>query len=242
MSEADLRIFPTLEAAGRALADVLACELGEAVAARGRATLALAGGGTPRHTYEALANRHDDLPWEHIHVFLGDERFVSLHDEQSNFRMACDTLLNHVPIPVENVHGWEVEMSGPEAAATVMQAELERLFRDADGGPPRFDVMLLGIGEDGHTASLFPDSPALRVRDRWAVASEAPEQPRRRLTLTLPVLNAARHVHFLAAGEGKREALQCALGAREPMESCPASMVRPTDGTLTWWLDEEIAP
>ncbi|MFO8079484.1 MAG: 6-phosphogluconolactonase [Armatimonadota bacterium] len=239
MSDAQVRAFPTLEDASDALAAEVARELEDAVATHGRATMALSGGSTPRRLHEILASEHN-LPWDRIHVFLGDERFVPPHSEDSNFRMACDTLLNHVRIPLHNVHAWETSMSHPDLAAITMQVELERIFEVDEGELPRFDVMLLGLGEDGHTASLFPHSPALRVRERWAVPAKAPDKPRRRLSITLPVINASRHIHFLVAGGDKREALRCAMD--DPSPDCPASLVRPDEGTLTWWLDEEVAP
>lgn len=244
MSDSDLRVFPSLEEAGRALADEVASELRRAVAERERATLALSGGSTPRGMHRVLARQHAGLPWRGIHVFWGDERFVPPNSEDSNYRMARETLLDGISILPDNVHPWPAEMSEAESAALTMQVEMERFFgRSAlEHRPPIFDVILLGIGEDGHTASLFPGSPALRVEDRWTTTSEAPTEPRRRLTFTLPVLNAARHVHFLVAGESKRAAVRCALNEMQHRERCPASMVRPDDGALTWWLDEEAAP
>lgn len=244
MSEADLRIFPTLEDASRALAARVAEALNEAVAERDRTTLVLSGGGTPRRLHENLARGHSDLPWARAHVLWGDERFVPPDSEDSNYRMARDTLLDNVPIPPENVHPWPTEMRDPEAAALAMQVALERLFDRSAlvDDPPRFDVLLLGMGADGHTASLFPRSAALREQRRWAIPSEAPDEPRERLTFTLPVLNAAREVHFLVAGAHKRDALECALGEQKRPERCPAALIAPTDGTLTWWLDKEVAP
>ncbi len=233
MSEPRMRIFATLEEASRALAAEIARALAGAVAERGRATIALAGGGTPRTCYEALAAEHSGLPWPRTHVSWGDERFARHDSPESNYRMARETLLEAVPIPPENVHPWATQMERPEQAAAAYEADLAALF---GGALPRFDTMLLGLGEDGHTASLFPGSPALRIEDRWAVPSEAPAEPRRRLTLTLPVINNARAVHFLVAGAGKREAVRCARSGGHP-ERCPAALVRPKSGTLTWWLD-----
>lgn len=243
MSEPAARVFPTLEEASRALADEIARTLREAVAARSRATLVLSGGSTPRRLHEILASEHADLPWRRIHVFWGDERFVPHDCAQSNYRMAHRTLLDRVPIPPENVHPWATELPTAEDAALEFQAELERFFgcSAVAEGPPRFDVVLLGMGADGHIASLFPDSPALAVDNRWAIPTLAPDEPRERITMTLPVLNAARSVHFLVAGAEKREALRCGMGEPAQPQHCPASLVRPTDGTLTWWLDEEAA-
>ncbi|MFP4250769.1 MAG: 6-phosphogluconolactonase [Armatimonadota bacterium] len=242
MSDTEVRVFPTLEDASDALAEEVARQLGNAVADRETATLALSGGSTPRRLHEILAQEHPEVDWRRVHVFWGDERFVPRDSEDSNYRMARETLLGAIPIPDANVHPWPVEMSEPESAALAMQVEMERVFGSSalEAPAPRFDVMLLGMGDDGHTASLFPHSPALRARDRWTVRSEAPDEPRDRLTFTLPVLNAARHIHFLVAGESKHAALRCAMD--DPSPDCPASLVRPEEGTLSWWLDEEVAP
>lgn len=237
MSAAEVRVFPTLEGASRALADEIARELAAAVEADGRGTLVLSGGGTPRRLHGLLAER-DDIRWPRIHVFLGDERFVPVSSPDSNYGMARRNLLDNVPIPPENVHPWRTDLASPEEAALAMRAELERLF--GSNAPPRFDVLLLGMGADGHTASLFPESSALAEKTHWTLPTLSPDEPRRRLTMTLPVLNAAHAAHFLVAGANKREALRCALG--EPNAQCPASFVRPTDGSLTWWLDKEAVP
>lgn len=242
MSAPEVRVFPTLEDASEALAAEVARELAQAVSTRDMATLALSGGSTPRRLHEILAEQHREIPWEKVHIFWGDERFVPHDSEDSNYRTARETLLERVAIPAANIHPWPTEKSEPEAAALAMQVEVERVFGCSalEDDPPRFDVLLLGMGADGHTASLFPDSPGLRVAHSWAIPSETRDEPRQRLTLTLPVINAARHVHFLVAGEEKRNSLECALGG--PSESCPASLIAPVDGTLTWWVDEEVAP
>ncbi|NLO04411.1 MAG: 6-phosphogluconolactonase [candidate division WS1 bacterium] len=237
MTRGQLQVFPTLEDASRALAAEVARAMRETDAERSRVLLALSGGGTPRRLHEILATEHDGLPWPRTHVFIGDERFVPEDSPESNYRMASEALLDAVPVPPENVHPWRTDLATPAAAAYAMEDELYAIFR---GHLPRFDVMLLGLGADGHTASLFPGADVLEEQERRAMSSTAPSEPRQRLTLTLPVLNAARAVHFLVSGADKREALECALG--EADARCPASLVRPTDGSLTWWLDEEVAP
>ncbi len=196
----------------------------------GRASLALAGGRTPRGVYEYIAAQHADLSWERIHVYWGDERYVPHDRPDSNYRMARETLLDKVPIPPANVHPMPTDEPSPDEAARVYENQL----RDELGDEPVFHVILLGLGADGHTASLFPGSPALAERDRWVLASEAPAEPKQRLTLTLPVINAARAVHFLVVGADKHAALRCALEGGD----CPAALVRPKNGTLTWWVDQ----
>ena len=226
MREADLRVFPTLEDASHALAAEIAQALREAVCERDRATLVLSGGGTPRRLHELLAAEPGGLPWARVHVLWGDERFVPPDSEDSNYGMARETLLDHVAIPPENVHPWLTGMRAPEAAALAMQVTLERLSGRSAlvDGPPRFDVVLLGMGADGHTASLFPGSQALQERARWTIPSEAPDEPRERLTFTVPVLNAARAVHFLVSGASKREALQCVLSEQNQPDH-PAALI-----------------
>ncbi len=238
MIDPSVRVLPNLEGAANALAATVATSIHEAAERRGRVTLVFSGGSTPRPLHRALASDYEDLPWTATHVFLGDERHVPRDSPHSNYAMLSETLLDHVRIAPENVHPWATDLPRPEDTADAMELLLKEFF---EGRLPRFDVIILGIGDDGHTASLFPNSPALNVPDRLAVAARAPDEPRERMTLTLPVINNARAVHFLVAGAAKRHALQCAFGSPKGMQSCPASLVNPTDGSLTWWLDEEAA-
>ena len=201
-----------------------------AVGARGACYLALAGGETPRGCYERLARPpyRETLPWPSVFVFWSDERQVSLDDPESNYAMAKAALLDHVRIPAAQVFSLVGDpMPG-----------LRRIPADA-GGRPRFDVIHLGLGEDGHTASLFPGSPALKeVRALIAQVHDAPKRPPDRLTLTLPVLNAARAVLFMVQGSSKREALARVL-RRDPV--LPASHVQPPDGELQFIVDRAAA-
>ncbi len=233
MSEGDVRVFASPEELSAAAAAEIAAALRRAAEA-GRATIALSGGGTPRGLHRRLAESHSDLPWERVHVFWGDERYVPRDAPDSNYRMARETLLEHIAIPPDNVHPMPTGASDPDEAARAYEEELRSVFGDT----PAFDVILLGMGDDGHTASLFPGSPALEETARWVVPAEAPAEPRRRLTLTPPVLCAAEAIHFLVAGASKRAALACALSPDGPAPTCPASLVRPLAGTLTWWVDE----
>lgn len=235
MSAGPVRVYRSLEELSIAAAAAIADELRAAVAELGRATIALSGGDTPKLLHRLLAQRHETLPWERIHVYWGDERYVPHDDPESNYRMARDTLLDCVPVVAAYVHPMPTDAPDPDDAAGAYQLLLEDEF----GGLPRFDVMVMGLGADGHTASLFPGSPTLDEDERWVVPSEATYEPVQRLTMTLPVLCNARALHFLVAGQDKREALACALA--EPSRSCPASLVRPTDGAVTWWVDEAAA-
>jgi len=197
-----------------------------AVSARRACYLALAGGQTPRGCYERLARPpyHDSLPWGSVFVYWSDERQVPLDDPASNYAMAKAALLDHVPIPPEQVF----PLVGDPTPA------LRRVPADA-AGRPRFDVIHLGLGDDGHTASLFPGSPALQeARALVAVVHDAPKPPPERLTLTLPVINAARAVLFMVQGASKREAL-ARLRRRDP--AVPASLVLPVDGELRFIVD-----
>lgn len=212
--------------------------IAEAVRRGGR--IVLAGGSTPEASYRDL--RVMDLAWGRTELWLGDERCVPPDDERSNHLMVTEALLTGIP-GAEGPRAWhriEAEL-GPDAGAAAFESELREAFGDA--GVPVFDLILLGIGPDAHTASLFPHQPVLEERERWAVgvpeAGHEPFVPR--VTLTLPVLNAARAVMFLVSGEGKAEAVARAFGDREPGPDAPASMVRPGSGTLTVMLDPAAA-
>ncbi len=234
----DVRVFPELDELSRAVAEIFAAEAQQAVASSGRCTVALSGGSTPRRLYRFLAFGYADrLPWAAVQLFMGDERYVPAGDALSNFRMVQDTLIDHLPVPPGNVHPMETTSADPVQAADAYERVLRAHF---PGGWPRLDVVFLGMGTDGHTASLFPDTPALLETVRWVVATRSPRQPPLRLTLTLPVFNHARHVHFLVAGPAKADALRRVLMSPDA-PSCTAAGVRPVDGHVTWWVDEAAA-
>ena len=219
----------------------------EAIQQRGRFTLVLSGGATPEKTYKLLAEPawSTAFDWSKTYIFFGDERFVRSGDVRSNYRMARNALLIRVPVPPSQVFPIPTQASAAAEVAAKYAAELARFFSpDADQkAPPRFDLILLGLGEDGHTASLFPGAPALRADDVWVTWSRpgALPPPVDRITLTYPVLNAARHVVFLVSGVKKAAALRDVLEGEATREDRPAGGVRPTDGTLTWLVDEEAA-
>lgn len=231
----------TVVASESALAEEAAQAVGsaaeEAVSRTGRFTLALSGGRTPERLYVRLASPPFSLriDWGRVHVFWGDERCVPPDHPSSNYRLAYASLLCKVPIPPEQVHRMRGEDSDPERAAQDYADDLRRVFDLAPGESPRFDLILLGLGSDGHTASLFPGSSALNETARLAVATYAEPVHAHRLTLTLPVLDAAARVMFIVAGEEKAEALRSVLtGGSSPR--WPASLVRPKRGPL-WLVD-----
>ncbi|MBL4845309.1 MAG: 6-phosphogluconolactonase, partial [Planctomycetes bacterium] len=202
----------------------VAAAIEAAVAERGVATIALAGGGTPRPVYQALTER-SDLPWEHVEFFFGDERCVSPDDPQSNYRMAREALLDAHPTAV--VHRMEGEREDREAAADAYAAAL----------PERLDVVLLGMGGDGHTASLFPGDEALAERERRVVVVQGPKPPPWRLTITAPVIEAARSVLVLVTGAGKANMVARALADTASVRELPIQLA--LNGT--WFLDQDAA-
>lgn len=230
-------ILTDVNALARAAVDIFVEQAQSALRAKGRFAVALSGGSTPRAVYKLLADA--PLAWENIHLFWGDERCVPPDHADSNFRMTTESLLMRVHIPPENVHRIQGELA-PELAAARYEQELRAFFGDV----PRFDLILLGLGDDGHTASLFPESPALHERTRWAaaVAHETPPPPLvPRVTLTLSVLNAARQVVFLVSGGGKAARLAEVLRASMASPSLPASMIQPDNGEILWLIDQSAA-
>lgn len=230
-----VHLYETPEQLAEAAANAFVEKAAEAMAERGRFAVALAGGSTPEATYEILARDHaGDVDWPNVHVFFGDERTVPPDHGDSNYRMAREALLDRVPFG--SVHRMRGELP-PDEAAESYEDELREFF---GGEPPTLDLVMLGIGEDGHTASLFPETPALEVTDRIVVANPVPKLETTRLTLTAPVLNAARQVLFLVAGEGKAEALAEILEGDADPRAYPAKLVRPPGGP-TWMVDRAAA-
>lgn len=228
----DVRIHEDVRELASAAARLFVEEAREAIGRSDRFAVALAGGSTPKATYELLASEYaspSDLDWGRVHVFFGDERTVGPDHEDSNYRMAKGALLSRVP--VGSVHRMRGELAPPEAAA-LYEEELADFF----GGPPRLDLVMLGIGDDGHTASLFPRTPALDVRDRWVVENPVEKLGTTRLTLTAPAINAATRVVFLVAGEGKAEALKEILQGDADPQDYPAKLIKPTNGP-DWMID-----
>jgi 6-phosphogluconolactonase len=210
-----------------------------AVAERGRFVVALAGGGTPKPVYEQLAHaeRVAAIDWERVHVFFGDERCVPPADEQSNFRMAREALLEHVPLPEVNIHRMLGEVD-PEVAAVTCEQQLKQLFRCER---PAIDLVLLGIGGDGHTASLFPGTAAVRERERLVVAQYVDKLASWRVTFTPVLLDAAHEVLFLAEGAGKASVIREILEGTYRPDVLPSQRVQPRAGRVHWLLDRAAA-
>lgn len=237
----DTRVFPDLDALSRAGMDELLRVLHDAIAQRGRFAIALSGGHTPAKMYALWAGDERyraQTPWDRVHLFWGDERYVPADDPLSNYCMTRETLLSKVPIPAENVHAVPTAVSPPEQAAADYDADLHKFFGSA---PPAFDLQLLGLGVEGHTASLFPDSPALDEKKAWVAAVRAPAEPPLRLTFTPVVLNCGRNTFFLVSGENKRQIIAALREepASEPSQY-PAGRIRPP-GSVLWFLDRLAA-
>lgn len=214
-----------------------------AVRDRGVFHVALAGGSTPRRLYERLAGDADwsALPWARSQVYFGDERCVPPNHDDSNFRMAHEALLSRVPVPAESVHRMEGERPDPVEAAARYEAQVRSTIPHAPGDVPRLDLVLLGLGADGHTASLFPGTTALDEGSGLVAATWVEDLHAHRLTMTFSLLNAARAVVFMVAGGDKTGALQRVLDPPAGLPLAPAARVRPHTGTLTWLLDAAAA-
>jgi 6-phosphogluconolactonase len=243
MSTRIIRVFPDPEAVSQAATAEFSRCAAVATVARERFTVALSGGSTPRRLYQILAEEpyRSQMDWKRMEVFWGDERCVPPDDKESNYRMAREALLSKVPIPPDHVHRMEAERPDLDAAARAYQETLARVFGvPPDGELPALDLVLLGMGPDGHTASLFPGTAALQETKRWVVPNYVPRLAAHRLTLTVPVLNHAHQVLFLVAGADKAERLAEVLeGPHEPTR-LPSQLIRPA-GQLVWFLDKAAA-
>lgn len=234
----EVRVCPDASALTLAVARALVDTLRTAAVGAGRCSVALPGGNTPRALYRLLGSAYREaLPWQAVHIFWGDERYVPADDPRSNYRMAKEEWLDHIAIPPENVHPMPTHLADIDEAARRYEAILRAHFPMPW---PGFDLVLLGLGPDGHTASLFPGSPALEERSRWVIPVRAPVEPPARLTLTLPVINRAAAVWFLVLGADKEEVLRKTLRGRAGRD-LPAAQVRPVDGGLIWWVDAAAA-
>lgn len=242
--EPEIHAFDTLRDASQSLAERIAETSRAAVKERGRFTMALSGGKTPELLYGLLASEYaDKIEWNSFHLFWGDERFVSQDHPDSNFHVAYKSWISKVPIPLRNVHRIQTEEETPEKAADTYERLLIEFFDALEEMPDTtFDVILLGLGADGHTASLFPGSQALAEKKRWVVSTDAPSSvfPKKRITLTLPLINSSRDVIFLALGGEKRSVIRTIFEEPEKaLKIYPAAMVR-ARGKLLWYVDKNV--
>lgn len=238
--ETAIHLFADADTLSTAAADALITQIERSVAADRDFSLALAGGRTPRRLYELLAtsSRSARLPWSRVQIFFGDERTVAPDHADSNYGMARAALFDHVPIPPQNIHRIEAEDPDPAAAARRYEAALRQYFGTAD--PPCFDLILLGLGTDGHIASLFPDTAILTETDHLAAAVWVPKLDTWRISLTYPVINHARQVWLLVAGADKAAVVADVLGPAARPGRHPVQRLDPA-GTLTWYLDRAAA-
>lgn len=227
-------VFASPEEVYSAARDRIIAIAKSSISARKRFDVALSGGRTPENVYKLLAD--GDLPWSRIHVFFGDERNVGPTEIDSNYRMANDALLSKVPIPPTNVHRVRAEIDAERAAAEY-EAELRKSFALRPGARPRLDLALLGMGADGHTASLFPGSTALAEREKLCCATRIEALKTWRITLTFPVFQNAANVLFLVCGADKAAALKQATATKVSNDTPPAGRIRPTNGAVEWYVD-----
>jgi len=239
---AEIRVLTTPQELFAAAAEEIVRSANEAVSERGRFTLALSGGSTPKSLYHLLAsNARTTLPWDKVFFFWGDERHVPPTDPESNYRLVYEALLSKVPVPAGNVFRFLAENPDAAAVADAYDKTLRKFFQVGPDAVPRFDLILLGMGPDGHTASLFPGTAALQEKSRLAVANWVDKLKTHRLTLTLPVLNAARTDLFLVSGTDKAPVVRSVLEENVPGEQYPAKLVQPKNGRLIWLLDRAAA-
>ena len=241
--EREIVVVADLNAVAREAADRWIALARESIAARGRFTVALSGGSTPRALFSLLASEahRDQVEWGRTVVFWSDERCVPPDHADSNYGMAREALLSKVPIPTGNVHRMRGEVN-PERAAL----EYEQTVRREAGAPtsvgvPSFDLILLGMGPDGHTAALFPGTPAIHEKARLVAANFVPKLNAHRITFTPPLINAAAHVMFLVAGSDKADVLRAVLEGEFKPDVLPAQLVKPVDGQLAWLVDRAAA-
>jgi 6-phosphogluconolactonase len=238
-------VFPDADALARAAAKQFVELARASILARGRFTVALSGGNTPRRLYQHLAVKplREEVDWTRVEVFWGDERGVPPDHPDSNYAMASAALLDRVPIRLRGIHRIPADEPDRVAAAREYQREIACAFGVDEGGPPpSFDLVLLGMGADGHTASLFPGSEVLREARRWAVSVHAPQRPpAARITLTAPILNRAREVRVLVAGSDKAATLRDVMHGSHDPDRRPIQLVGPESGRMIWLADADAA-
>ena len=245
LQDSEIRVLPDSQTVAQAAADEFVRLAREALQRKGKFTVALSGGSTPRTLYSILAERtqkttEPEIPWAQIHLFFGDERHVPPDHADSNYRMANEAMISKVPIPAANVHRIHTENKDAAAAAADYDHTLAEVFSLSSNGLPRFDLVFLGMGPDGHTASLFPDTTGVQELSKRVVANWVPKFNSFRVTLTRPVLNNAAQVMLLICGADKAPALVEVMGSGDP-NTYPVKYVQPRDGKLLWLLDKAAA-
>ena len=230
-----LKIFDDEIKLSEAAAQFICDAASKNISAKGNFSLVLSGGETPRLIYQLLAEKfHDTIDWKKVLIFFGDERYVPKNDVRSNFTMANETLLGHVPIPDENIFPIPTN-SSPANDALNYEKTLRQIFHESF---PRFDLVMLGLGENGHTASLFPQAEILNEKTRWVKEVFIPEQNMYRISLTAPAINASSQIIFLVSGEKKASILSEVLNGKFQPDRLPAQMIKPADGDLIWIVDK----
>ena len=239
-AERTIQILPTAADLFHAAAEEFTRVGRQAIAAQGRFAVALSGGSTPKALYSLLAASYPDFPWARTYLFFGDERHVPPTDPESNYRMVSESLLTRIAIPAQNVFRVKAENPDATAAAANYEKQIRRFFALTPAEFPRFDLILLGLGPDGHTASLFPDSPGLKENSKLVIANWVEKFKTHRISFTFPVLNNADEVIFLASGPDKaamvHEVLEC-----KPTPPLPSQQGQPSNGRLLWMLDAPAA-
>lgn len=235
----NVKVFSSNTELVKATADTILSLAIEAVTQRGLFTISLSGGHTPEHLYTALSKSPyaEQMPWQQVFIFWGDERYVSANDEQNNANMARRTLLNYIDIPAANIFPVQTDLN-PVEAARKYEESIRNLFGRED---PKFDLILLGIGENGHTASLFPHTEVLHERTRLVKEVFVEELEMYRITMTVPLINSSRNIIFLVEGEGKAEAVNTILNGKYEPDTYPAQLIKPLNGKLFWYLDNKAA-
>jgi len=239
-SNRNVFVFDTSEQVAQAAAERFVDYAAASISEHGLFAVALAGGSTPRRAYELLATDQfkGRIDWTRVHLFFGDERAVASDDPQSNYHMVNDALISRVAIPAQNINRISGETEPTESAASY-ETELKTFFGKVVW--PRFDLVWLGMGADGHTASLFPGSNALQDETRWVVATRHPQTRQDRMTLTLPAINHAARVTFMVTGKDKAATLAHILCSESVDEELPARTIRPVNGILEWLVDRAAA-
>jgi 6-phosphogluconolactonase len=241
-SSPEIRVLTTPQELFAAAAEEVIRAANEAVTQHGRFTIALSGGSTPKALFNLLAtNAKTALPWDKMFFFWGDERHVGPTDPDSNYRMADEAMLSKVPVPAGNIFRFPAENPDAAEVASAYEKTLQTFFQLPPGGMPSFDLILLGMGPDGHTASLFPGTAGLQEKSRLVIANWVEKLKTHRLSFTLPVLNAARCVAFLVSGTDKASMVKTVLEENVPGEQYPAKLVHPSHGKLIWFLDRGAA-